>query len=716
MTDFDYDFSSPQQWADMYRSKGIQVVPALAPGESEQWKRPAVAWRVHENDLIDDQLFSQWYDATSGQYRARVNMGIVTGVKAHGQRYWVLDLDTSKTDAANEWWIGLLSVHNNGMAIETWTQRTQSGGLQLVFTAPDWWTPPTGKTPLGVDIRGHGGFAMLPPSQGVLGTYQWLDGTAPWDMDAEEAPTWLCNAVDALLAQHGRSAASGADTQSQGPITSTPTPEAATDAFGAIVDGREDYMTRLIWGRVLDLYREAAGFPIAPTDPEHMRDAWQLYERNVKSRIREPGTANHVLLEREGRGITLFTAKWNAAIGLWNTKVAEAASHPSPKQVEEPYRPDATPPYNPETGEIFNDFSAPSDTFEALDISQIKRLPDPEWLISGLIIEKSLNFIPGAPGSGKSFIAIGMALSIASNQPQWFERDINRHGPVIYVSPEGTTDMKHRIMAWEQGSKQSVNDVPFYLVHQSINFMQRDDINRLLRTIESVSNRAASQPALIVVDTVSRVLPGADENAAKEITLFIKACDEVRETFGCAVLGVHHVAKSTGTMRGSSVLDGAADSILSVTREEGEEVGYLTAKKIKAAADGWKQAFRLALTDTGDVKGTKSLYAHITREDPPQADAWPSKEICQKVLDAMSLAWNSDKPWSNAPQTRHEGRHAVQHIIGWGITSEMAATMIEAWLVNNVISLEVHNKNTKARGLRVIGRADNGWKPIQEAE
>ena len=146
MTDFDYDFSSPQQWADMYRSKGIQVVPALAPGESEQWKRPAVAWRVHENDLIDDQLFSQWYDATSGQYRARVNMGIVTGVKAHGQRYWVLDLDTSKTDAANEWWIGLLSVHNNGMAIETWTQRTQSGGLQLVFTAPDWWTPPKGTT------------------------------------------------------------------------------------------------------------------------------------------------------------------------------------------------------------------------------------------------------------------------------------------------------------------------------------------------------------------------------------------------------------------------------------------------------------------------------------------------------------------------------------------------------------------------------------------
>ena len=126
--------------------------------------------------------------------------------------------------------------------------------------------------------------------------------------------------------------------------------------------------------------------------------------------------------------------------------------------------------------------------------------------------------------------------------------------------------------------------------------------------------------------------------------------------------------------------------------------------------------FRLALTDTGDIKGNKSLYAHITREEPPQQDAWPSKEICQKVLDAMAAAWNSDKPWSNAPQTRHEGRHAVQHIVGWGITSEMAATMIEAWLVNNVIALDVHNKHTKVRGLRVIGRADNGWQPIAEVE
>ena len=52
--------------------------------------------------------------------------------------------------------------------------------------------------------------------------------------------------------------------------------------------------------------------------------------------------------------------------------------------------------------------------FEYLDIDQIKNMPNPQWLVDRLVIERSLGFIYGPPGCLKTFIALDMALSFAT--------------------------------------------------------------------------------------------------------------------------------------------------------------------------------------------------------------------------------------------------------------------------------------------------------------
>src|SRR6478735_5953280 len=75
------------------------------------------------------------------------------------------------------WLQDLLNIHNSGRQLETATQRTGGGGLQFVFTAPAGWTPPTFRTDMGIDIRGVGGFAVMPPSIHETGNYYaWLPG------------------------------------------------------------------------------------------------------------------------------------------------------------------------------------------------------------------------------------------------------------------------------------------------------------------------------------------------------------------------------------------------------------------------------------------------------------------------------------------------------------------------------------------------------------
>ena len=705
MIDFEIEFASPQDWAKLYRSMGLQVVPAHNSTPNAQWKRPLLpTWKEHTNQLVTPETFNAWY-GPKGLYSSHQNMGMLTGVGM----FFILDVDDHKHPEARQWLEAQQALHNNNMPFETPTQRTGGGGTQLLFKVPADWSPPTIKTPIGIDVRGQGGFAMLPPSLHESGKpYHWIPGAEPWEIGPIEAPRGLTEAIDALTSQYGpRSASTG--------LTKTPTPQYPTTPFGGIIDGREDFMTRHIWATVLAMHREWPGPRSQQEITDELTASFKSYVMTVRSRIEEPNTPQDQLLERENRGISMFRHKFQLAMAQWDTKVRQDANNPikreEPVRTESPFIDAPVPDHDPETGEIVEQttFKPQENTFEALDISQIMALPDPEWLIDGMIIDGggSLGFVYGTPGCGKSFICLGIALSIATKQPKWWDRDVQRGGPVIYVSSEGVSDMKHRLRAWQAGSGVNIQDHPFFLVHEPMNFMDPNDCEKLLRTLMDVSYRTKEKPVMVVIDTVSRVLPGADENTQSSMTLFIKACDKVRQHFQATVLGVHHVTKATGQMRGSSVLEGAGDFVIQIDREKGEQVGHLTAKKIKAAADGWTQSFELKVTPTGDIKGTESLYADLASTERVVVDGWPNKQTCHAILNEMRMAWDANRPWSPHARSKAEGRYAVAYIEGFGIKTGMAEEMVQKWQQNGIISLEMRDAKAKTKGLKVVGPVDN---------
>lgn len=347
--------------------------------------------------------------------------------------------------------------------------------------------------------------------------------------------------------------------------------------------------------------------------------------------------------------------------------------------------------------------TAASDLYPVLRTSEIIDRPPPSFLIDRFFPQQSFGFLYSAPGVGKSFLILDAALHIAYGFDNWHGDAINvpeTEGPpsVLYIAAEGSYGFRNRIRAWQQANNiDPATPNGFLMIERTINFMSPEDIAKLTRTVEAVAPSAT----MVIVDTVSRAVPGADENLQKEMTLFVSACGLLQERFGCTVVGVHHAGKD-GKMRGSTVLNGAGDFVLHLDREKGKTVGNLTCDKQKEAEDGWTEGYAFNKVDLGDDQSSL-VVSRVGPSSGPGTDKAPGRgsAVLQLVLEAMHLAWESGEPWGASHQSKD--RYAPRKMAhDFGVPADKAEEFLDLWVADGSIELAVCDKRSKRKGYRVI--------------
>lgn len=566
----------------MYRTLGFQVVPAHTP-HAGQWKRPAVeAWTEFQAALVPDSLFARWYDPNAGEHRNRRNMGVITG-KASDDLF-VVDLDIHDGKDGVGWWNGLIAVEANGLEPETVSQRTGGGGRQVFFRAPEGWRPPTFKTAIGVDIRGDGGFVMAPPSMHASGKiYDFEPGRAPWQIEIETAPLWLCEAIDRLRVEHGgtptgtreRTAADG-DTK---------------NAFGRDVDDREHKLQALAWAIVVDLRRASEHVPTQAVVEAEIERGFAQYEVTTKSRLEpRPGHSNADLLELEGRGLGEFRRKVAYALDRWDGKVAEAAKTPKP---EAEWGGDYSGPELP-AGEL----GAASDS-RSFSASKLRGEPPVRrWLVEGWIAQGEVNSLYGGGATGKSLVALLLCHAMGVGAP-WLGLTTLR-GSSLFVSCEDDEDELHRRHADIRKGLGYVIGDPFADVH----LWDRSGHNNLLAVRDGkgglvegpfmarlVAELDAVSPTLVVLDTLADVY-GGDEIDRAQVNAFLKTglggLIKARRQLGhdVTILLLGHPSKSAMTdgsgFSGSTAWENAVRSRLYLARPENSGPDERTLSRAKA--------------------------------------------------------------------------------------------------------------------------------------
>lgn len=147
-----------------YAAKGKPVFPVVPGGKKpliKDWPNAA---------STDPRRIHMWWSRWPG-----ANIGTPTGERSG---FWVLDVDRPEALEELEAQIGPLPP--------TPTVRTPRGGRHLYFRHVEGITNSPGSLPTGIDVRGEGGYVLVPPSAG----YTWEDRSP-----VAEAPKRLLDLV-----------------------------------------------------------------------------------------------------------------------------------------------------------------------------------------------------------------------------------------------------------------------------------------------------------------------------------------------------------------------------------------------------------------------------------------------------------------------------------------------------------------------------------------
>jgi len=261
-----------------------------------------------------------------------------------------------------------------------------------------------------------------------------------------------------------------------------------------------------------------------------------------------------------------------------------------------------------------------------------------EWLIEDLWGDEAVGIVGGEPKCGKSFLALDMAVSVASGRRCLGRFSPKRTGRVlIYAAEDSLAVVRQRLEGIARSAWLDLADLNIWMITApAVRLDVPEHRQRLAATVKSI------QPVLLILDPFVR-LHRIDENAAAEVVPLLASLRDLQRAYHCAVLIVHHARKGASGMRAGQALRGSSefhawsDAGLFL-RRRGDDI-ILSAEH---RAHPSIQDLNLRLDTTGDN------VALVVADDPAEEPANPAPvspgdrilaalETCATPLSARQL-------------------------------------------------------------------------------
>jgi hypothetical protein len=239
--------------------------------------------------------------------------------------------------------------------------------------------------------------------------------------------------------------------------------------------------------------------------------------------------------------------------------------------------------------------------------------PQTQWLVEGLWSEQAVGILGGEPKCCKSFLALDVAVSVASGAACLRQFPVRRRGPVLlFPAEDSLAIVRQRLEGIAAAAQVSFASLPVEVITApSLRLDTPADRARLSDTVQQL------RPILLILDPLIR-LHRVDENDASQIAGLLSYLRELQRQFQLAVLLVHHARKDSHSsrpgqaLRGSSELHGWGDSNLYMRRKGSQ----LTLSTEHRAAPG-QDHIPLQLTQSGSALALAVLERSLVEPAMP---------------------------------------------------------------------------------------------------
>lgn len=222
-----------------------------------------------------------------------------------------------------------------------------------------------------------------------------------------------------------------------------------------------------------------------------------------------------------------------------------------------------------------------------LTYAEMKAMPEPEWLVEGVIQKQSTALIFGKSNVFKSFIAVDLGLSVETSRT-WHGNNVEGGG-VLYVATEGANGVgRLRIPAWYDHHNVPEKERGAFLYPQEIRLDVAEDIDGLIAAM-----RDDGPFALVIVDIFGGSMSGS-EIEDKTARAWVHGIQRILRETGASVLTVAHTGWQDDTRaRMHTHFWGSFDSRLRVEGDKEARTATLTVERHKDADSAGSWGFRM---------------------------------------------------------------------------------------------------------------------------
>lgn len=177
-----------------------------------------------------------------------------------------------------------------------------------------------------------------------------------------------------------------------------------------------------------------------------------------------------------------------------------------------------------------------------------------QWLIETLWTHRSVGLVGGTPKSLKTWLALELAVSVASGTACLGRFAVKHKGlALIYLAEDQPCDVRQRLQNLCEHRDVAMNQLDVLVITEPcLRLDDERDIERLDATL------AQYKPTMLLLDPFVR-LHRANENDAQEVARILASLRQLQRQHHSAIIVVHHTRKNQRSGQHGQALRGSGD-------------------------------------------------------------------------------------------------------------------------------------------------------------